>query len=352
MGKVAIAAGRGSAEPTEPYAPSWVNVVTTWFERLPGPTWIAYAGAMALAIVLPLLSAGEMSAVGGTFGLVYYAVLPFGALGLIHILDRTAGRALGSLRPMLRADDAGLAAMHYELTVAPARPAALLTLFAFGITPIGYVMDPAGSGIVGYSVPALAFRYVWEGLITSVFLVLIYHTIRQLRLIDRIHGGIEQIDLFDQGPLYAFSQLTSRTALGLIFLLAPSLFLLPSQAGASFIVITAAWYGFGVLIAGAAFVLPLRGMHDRLVAEKRRHQGELGRRISATLESIALSVDAGDGTAIEARNRALATLVAARDVVNRVPTWPWSTGALTGFASALVLPIVLFLIQRVLAQVV
>ena len=135
------------------------------------------------------------------------------------------------------------------------------------------------------------------------------------------------------------SRVTSRTALGLIFLLVAEPLPASAQDGASsYIVITAAGTGSAVLVAGAAFVLPLRGMHDRLVAEKRRLQGEVGRRISTTLESIQLAVDAGDGTAIEARNRALATLVAARDVVNRVPTWPWSTGALTGFASAIVLP--------------
>ena len=107
-----------------------------------------------------------------------------------------------------------------------------------------------------------------------------------------------------------------------------------------------------MLVAAAAFVLPLWGMHDRFVAEKRRHQGEVGRRISTTLDDIQAAVDSGDGPTIEARNRALASLIAARDVVNHVPTWPWSAGALTGFGSAILLPIVLFLVQRMLAQVV
>ena len=138
----------------------------------------------------------------------------------------------------------------------------------------------------------------------------------------------------------------------MIILLAPSLFLLPTVAEVSTIVITATWYGAAVLIAVAAFVLPLRGMHARLAAEKRRHQGEIGRRISASLGSIQEAVDAGDTPTIEARNKSLAALVAARDLVNRTPTWPWSGGALTGFASAIVLPIALFLIQRMLAQVV
>lgn len=142
------------------------------------------------------------------------------------------------------------------------------------------------------------------------------------------------------------------TAFGFVLLLVPSVSLIPSDAGVSTIVITAAWYGAAVLVSTGAFVLPLWGIHDRLVDEKRRLQGEIGRRSTTTLDAVHSAVDAEDGPAIEARNRALSTLVAARDVVNRVPTWPWSGAALTGFASAIVLPIVLFLVQRFLSQLV
>jgi hypothetical protein len=283
---------------------------------------------------------------------LYYGVLPFAVIALIHSLDRTASSALAGLRPLLAMADAEIAEAHHQMTVAPARPAIGITLFAAIIAPVTYALDPVGSGIVGYSPIALLFRWAWESFATAVFLVLIYHTFRQLRLISRIHERVGRIDAFDQRPLYAMSRVTSSTSVGLILLLVPSLFLLPAEAGVSYWVITAGWYGFAVIVAGAAFFLPLRGMHDRLVNEKHRLQGEIGRRVTTTLDAIQAAVDAGDGPAIEARNRALSTLVASRDVVNRVPTWPWSSGALTGFTSAIVLPIVLFLVQRALSQLV
>lgn len=120
----------------------------------------------------------------------------------------------------------------------------------------------------------------------------------------------------------------------------------------SYVVIAVAWYAMAVLIAALAFVLPLRGMHDRLVTEKRRLQGEVGRRLTSTVKAIHAAVDAEDGGAIEARNRALSTLIAERELVNRIPTWPWSTGALTGFLSAVLLPIGLWLVTRALERVV
>lgn len=74
--------------------------------------------------------------------------------------------------------------------------------------------------------------------------------------------------------------------------------------------------------------------------------------MSTTLDGIHAAVDPGDGSMIEAGNRALSTLIAERDLVNKVPTWPWTTGALTGFLSAVLLPLGLWLVTRFLERLV
>jgi hypothetical protein len=339
----------GTTSASRPYAPSWANALTAWFERLPGPTWTVYLVAMAVGGLL-VSASGLAGPAGWNLGTAYYGVLPFAILGLIGSLDRAATGALGTLRPLLTIDDAELADLHYELTVIPARPGIALVAITTVLTPIGYALDPVGSGVVGLSPRDLVARDLWETLVASLFLILVYHTFRQLRLIARTHDRIERIDAFDQGPLYSMSRVTSRTAVGLVLLLLPSLFLIPSGADVAYIAISAVWYGVAVGIAALAFVLPLRGMHDRLGAEKRRLQGEVGRRISTTLEAVHRAVDGGDGAAIEARNRALSALIAERDLVNRIPTWPWSTGALTGFVSAVFLPIGLWVATRLLER--
>lgn len=323
-------------------------------DRLPGPTWLAYlVGIVLLELVSIGAGALEPSMLGdATFAGLYYGALPLATVALIHSLDRTVGGAMNVLRPDLDMDDAEVAVALREMTVAPARPAAAIVLASVALVILSFVSDPVGAGIEGYAPAGVAFLVFWESLIAAIFLVLIYHTVRQLRLIARIHRRVRRIDAFDQSRLYAMSRVTSRTAIGLVLLLAPSLFLLPTDAGASTWIITGSWYAFSVSIAAAAFFAPLWGMHERLVAEKRRLQSEIGGRISTTLALLPEAVDAGDGPVVEARHRALTTLVAARDVVNRVPTWPWSTGALTGFLSAIALPIVLFLIQRLLSQLV
>lgn len=320
--------------------------------------WVPYGVGIAAGILLqfvqvPAVQVGAAQlAPQDIFALLYYGALPFATLALIHRLDGLASHALAGVRPILRATGPEFAVMHRELTVAPARPAWIITVAAIVVTIGGFIAAPLDSGLEGYTVPALAIRTVWESGITAIFLILIYHTIRQLRLIGAINDRIVGIDLFDQAPLYALSRLTSTTAIGFIVLLLPSLFLLPSTADVSYVIISVAWYSFAVLIAGAAFLLPLRGVHERLVNSKRSLQSEVGRRLSATLVQIHDGVDAQDSNATQAAHQALATLMAERELVNRVPTWPWSVSALTGFLSAVLLPIVLFLVQQRLSRII
>ena len=337
----------------EPYARSWVNVLNDWIKGLSGPAFLAYLVGAGLGVGLSYLpqqpTGREMT--GLELGnVLYYGALPAAVLFLIDRLDRTAGQAFAVLRPLLAVDDSAATDMARRLTVVPARVALILTVIGIVLGPIGYVTDPVGSGIVGLSAGSLLLRFVWELFISAAFLILIYHTYRQLRLVDQLHARLGTIDLFDQGPLYGFSRVTSQTAIGLIVLVVPGIFLIPAGAGAGFLIISLAWYALAAAVAVAAFILPLRGIHDLVAAEKRRVQADLGRRISIALGGIQGAVDAGDDARTEAQNRALSTLVSARDVVNHVPTWPWSTGSLTGFVTALVLPIVLFLIQRYLGD--
>ncbi len=51
-------------------------------------------------------------------------------------------------------------------------------------------------------------------------------------------------------------------------------------------------------------------------------------------------------TRIDALTKAFTGLLAEREFVRRLPTWPWDPSALRAVASAIALPILLFLITR------
>ena len=343
----------GSSGAWQPYRRSWVNAVTAWVDRLPGPAWAFYLAFTAFTVV-------TINGLVWVTGVVptdridpaqtYYGILLPAALALIHYLDRVGRVALDQFLPATDSTDAEVARWRYELTVIPARPALVLTVATVLVTVAGYATDPVGTQVVGYSPIALAIRGVYESAIGSLLLILVYHSLRQLRLVSRIHALAIRVDLFQPGPLYAFSRLTSRTGIGLILLIAPTVFLIPSTAQAA--VTALVWLAPVAIIAVATFVGPLMGMHRRIADEKGRLEAEVGRRIGDTMTAIHDSVDRRERADADALNKTLASLIAERELVGRLPTWPWQAGTLGAVVSAIVLPVALWFVTRFLERVV
>jgi len=61
-------------------------------------------------------------------------------------------------------------------------------------------------------------------------------------------------------------------------------------------------------------------------------------------------VDAVDLARGDALNKTLGSLLQQREVLAKLPTWPWSSGTVRGFVSVILLPLVLFMVQRFLGQ--
>ena len=98
-----------------PYAPSWVNVLIGWIERLPGPAWAFYLLLLFPAVVMAnaqnwlsgLAPAGQF-----TFAQSFWGIMLPGLLWLIHYLDGVARTAFEAFRPALGAWDAAAARLR------------------------------------------------------------------------------------------------------------------------------------------------------------------------------------------------------------------------------------------------
>jgi hypothetical protein len=197
----------------------------------------------------------------------------------------------------------------------------------------------------------LVTRGVYEAFFTAIVLVLICQAVRQLRLVGRILDRVTRIDLFHPRPLYAFSRLTGGIGIALILVVVLGFVLAPSSTQAANLYY-ALWYvgfvGSGVVV----FVVPLLGLHGRLVDEKERLQAESDDRLKGVLAELNRDVDSLDLGRADALNKTLGSVLQQREVLARLPTWPWSTTTLRAFVSAILLPLALFLVQRVLGQLV
>ena len=72
---------------------------------------------------------------------------------------------------------------------------------------------------------------------------------------------------------------------------------------------------------------------------------EHGQRIKLTLDRLHNCVDENKLDDVVQLNSVMNSLNTEGNLLEKLRTWPWSTETLTGFLSAIVLPIILFLIQ-------
>lgn len=338
-----------------PYPPSWVNRLIWAVERLPGSAWAWYVSAAIIGIV----GSNAQGWLGGkppvgewdlTYS--YYGVLIVALVAAMAWLDRVAHGAMDTFRPAVPADREQLDDLEYELTVIPSRPVWVMTVAMFLLTPFYYMADPVGTHTDQLSGAALSVRFVAESITSVLFLVLAYHTLRQLRAVDRMHRLVRTVDLFQPAPLYAFSTLTFRTAMVLLGLLFSSVLVDPATWADVSPVLVLPW-GIGIAaLAVAAFVLPLRSMHAMLLREKTRLLSECGRRVTEVTAAVHRSVDTNDLSRADGLNKLLASLVVERDMVGKLSTWPWQPGQLGAIISAVALPILLFVATRMLDKVV
>jgi hypothetical protein len=334
------------------YKPSWIDRFGKRVEGLPVRPWIFYAGfGIALILVQLLflwldsgLQAEELLPIIVFNGLA----IPF-LLALIHLLDNLALTSLSSMRPVLdmtgpEFDDyafrlsnmpflapllAGVAVTALTIlsplvSTAPIRYAALEQLPVFGV--VFHLVDKGSAFIVG---------------------VFLYHTIRQLRLVNAINARHIRVNLFHLRPLQAFSRLTALTAFGFLVFVYLWMIINPELLADPLL------FGYVVAFTLAAvlvFVWPLWGAHKLIQTEKEKALHEIDRHFETVFSSFNQSIHEADYAATERLVGTVSSLDIQRKRISDIDTWPWSSDTARIALTAIALPLILMIIQFFVLQ--
>jgi hypothetical protein len=197
-------------------------------------------------------------------------------------------------------------------------------------------------------VPLISAVVTLEGLISSATgSAIYYHSFRQLWLVNLTVKMVRQFNLFQLNPVYSFSRVTSQIGVAWMIMLSLTLLLFPIKLAT---VPVLAILAMQVVLAVAAFVLPLLFVNCRLVFEKRRLLTEHNQRLEATLERLHRYFEWKEPEQAAQLNSAIAGLNLERAVLIGIPTWPWRTNTLTTFLSTLGLLIFVFLLQLLIKK--
>ena len=267
-------------------------------------------------------------------------------IGTIHYAQRTAGRALRRFAPALKTDPSDLARFHHGLTSVPTAAIAGAVVGGALLLAAVNLSDPTFYGMLstGLCVRPVIVTFGW---MNSILIVLAsYIGIRDLLLIRRAHAAAPVINLFERGPLFAFSTLSSRLALITAVFTYAWILIFPTSLQNT---VNAAYLlGVNVPLILIIFVYPLYGMHGRMVDEKERLLAESGRRIQRALEALHAAPERKPASADP--HRQLTSMIEEEAYLRKIPTWPWEPGTLTAVVTAVLLPLVLVILQQVAAR--
>lgn len=337
-----------------PYPPSWLNHLNGWLRRLPGPSWTYYVGLwiVLVAIQVAILWGEGVFAVGTLFPVQFFipAMLVL-MLGMVHYLDRRASSALEILRPALTLDAEGYDQARYRLTTLPSLPTLLASIVTIGIIVLIGVITGETEG----SIEAMSSSPMAKSTVLVIYYIgwwafgaFAYHTIHQLRVINKIYTEHTRVHLFAQRPLYAFSGVTALTAGVLALATYGWTALNPDNLNRP---VSIAVVAIITVLALVVFVWPLWGVHRLLYNEKAQRLDECALQLEDAIADLHRRMESRNLTGVDQLNLAMASLVIEKDALNAIPTWPWQPETPRLLVTALALPLGLWIIQYILQLV-
>jgi hypothetical protein len=322
--------------------------------RLPGPPWLFYV----IGTVVFALAAIGLRWLDGSWPVgevrsivtVIYAGAVFYPLAVIHYLNTVARRSLAEFRPALGALDPEYDRLERELTTMPRGLANLALVLALLIVALGILTAPGGWGVIpSTSIATSAFSGLAGVVLNVPFVVYVIRTIRQLAIVARIHRESTNIRLYDSGPHNAFARFTLIAAVSITvpYAILEVLASVLNQISVVEIVL----FVLSIVLSIVLFVVPLNGMHRRLIHEKADRLAVSDGAFELAATRLHADVGANDYARADETNKVMSSLTIEADRIRKVSTWPWSAETLRGFATALGLPILLWLITTILGRV-
>lgn len=326
-----------------PYPASWQNRFFDAVGRSPIPKLLVFIliflGFFLLDHLVPWLEGklpwGELDA-----GQLSFHIWLFIGLFTFDYFISYSKSTMARFRPALDVDETEYERLSYRFITLSSRTGWLLTLMAvpFAIVLVSNVGFLPAYFQTGWSSIAAYFSGTVQG---SLFLGLSVFLYRAFRMIRQLYDRVESVNLFHLEPIYAFSGFTVRV--GMFFVLSSTLGYLTNTIG-WFLVFT---ISLNLLIAIAAFIWPLGGMHAKLQAEKERVNEENDLRLNRTYKELHQRIDKKNDVGMGDFRSRLSALLDLRQEIKKISTWPWDSATLRTFITALFVPITVWLIQQV-----
>lgn len=332
------------------YQPSWVNLVLDWINGLPihpALFYILFYLASVLLVHIALWADGS-AGWGEWVSPVFFdmAWVPY-ALGYLNLMERTAARSLEEFRPVLALKKNDFEAVKYHFLTMPFWPVLLLSVagFIFGVWLVyrGHSMAASQFSQALWALlsgPGYTFTPVW-----------IYAAWRHVSQISQLYRQVGEFNLFDLQPFYGLARVTML--IGAFSVITASMNYIwevllgtPSMTPETALLVSF----FALVIGVVVTVVPLWGIHQKIENNKQQLLTHNARQIEELHQNLQADLAKKKLGNLEKLEKGLHALFTMRTNIRDVPAWPWRPGAFRNFASAILLPVLLLILERVVSQ--
>jgi hypothetical protein len=175
-----------------------------------------------------------------------------------------------------------------------------------------------------------------------------YHTLHQLRVINHLYTEHARVSLFAMSPLYAFSGVTALTAVILAIATYGWTALNPDNLSDPISIVAISLI---TILALGVFTWPLLGTRRLLAKEKAHRLDEVSSHFEKAFAELHARIDEGRLDEVDDLVKVTSLLEAERKQLDSISTWPWQPETLRFLMTALLLPLLLWIVQYILQQV-
>jgi hypothetical protein len=334
------------------YRPSWIDRGIQWVNELPLNAWMFYVlvGIVLIVIQVIFLWVDDGPFAGELLPIIIFNSLsiPY-LLALISFYDNSAVAALNQMKPVLVLKEQEFRVFEVKLSTIPFLGpllAGLAMMLITILTPLIATPPLRYAALEQLPIFSVAFHIV-DKFSAFLFGVILYHTVRQLGLVNAINSKHARVSLYHLRPFQAFSRLTGSTALGLLVFVYLWMLINPELLGDPLLV---SYVLVFTLLAVIVFVWPLWGAHRLMRAEKERVLLELDNRFEAIFAKFNRHIQDDEYAAADKFNGTINSLEIEYRRINDIPTWPWSSETARIVLTAIALPLILMIIQFFVLQ--
>ena len=336
---------------------SWFGALQNWVNNLNGPSWVWFVVLWVLLFVLGVIIMGLESGFSNiTIDPMYILVLfqLCYSFFLINFLDKQAISTLEVFQPQLKSNDVNYSILKDKFTYLPSKTVNRITAFTVLLFIfIGYsifsvptrtnsqIVDTGGSfanSPIGY------YQFLFFSIMWLFNFMFIYHTVRQIRGISFVFSDCIEVNIFQQAGLYSFTKLGASTGIGLVLSTPVWLLLAPDLLSLIINIV----YSIGAIFI---FFFPLVGIHNLLAKQKSIMLSKSQMNKEGIINELFTLIEQKDYTEAKELDAALAAVDSAHNEIKSISTWPWDNETIRRLSGAILLPIVIWIIQFFLSQI-